>query len=239
VFFIGDAAHVVSPFGARGGNSGIQDAANLGWKLALVAQGHAGDALLDSYDAERQPAAKQNLQVTSRSARFLAPRSPAEHTLRRAVVALAARHPFARTLVNTGRMSVANDYPAAPALPDGGRTVQNLPLRWADGRETTLMQLLADGTRCLGLWFSPTRAQADAAREATASLPLRLLAIGGDSGLPTLQADDRLATHLGIGGAGGFALVRPDAYRAAVLANATPDTIAAALHVALAHDSAP
>jgi 3-(3-hydroxy-phenyl)propionate hydroxylase len=237
VFFIGDAAHVVSPFGARGGNSGIQDAANLGWKLALVAQGKAGDALLDSYDAERQPAAKQNLQVTSRSARFLAPRSPAEHTLRRAVVALAARHPFARALVNTGRMSVANDYPAAPLLPEGARSVQNLPLRWADGHETTLMQLLSEGTHCIGLWFAPTREQAKAAIDATASLPLRLLAVGGDSGLPTLQADDRLASHLGIGDAGSFALVRPDAYRAAVLANAAPETIASALRTALARDS--
>ncbi len=75
VFFIGDAAHVVSPFGARGGNSGIQDAYNLGWKLALVRGGRAPVTLLDTYDAERQPAARQNLEVTSRTARFLAPRS--------------------------------------------------------------------------------------------------------------------------------------------------------------------
>jgi len=226
----------VSPFGARGGNSGIQDAANLGGKLALAAQGKAGDALLDSYDAERQPAARQNLQVTSRSARFLAPRSPAEHTLRRAVVALAARHPFARALVNTGRMSVANDYPPAPVLPEGARTVQNLPLHWADGRETTLMQLLAEGTQCIGLWFAPTREQALAALDATAALPLRLLAVGGESGLPTLRPDDRLAAHLGMDGAGGFALVRPDAYRAALLSNATPQAIASAARTALAHD---
>ncbi|WP_447779552.1 FAD-dependent oxidoreductase [Variovorax boronicumulans] len=235
VCFIGDAAHVVSPFGARGGNTGIQDAANLGWKLALVAQGQAGDALLDSYDAERRPAAQENLTVTSRSARFLAPRTPAEHTLRRAVVALAKRHTFARALVNTGRMSVANDYPATPLLPEGARTVQNLPLQWADGRETTLMQLLAEGTQCLGLWFAPTRAQAQAAQDATAGLPLRLLAVGGDSGLPTLQADETLTRHLGIDpSVGGFVLVRPDAYRAALLAQATPDTITAAVRTALA-----
>jgi 3-(3-hydroxy-phenyl)propionate hydroxylase len=239
VYFIGDAAHVVSPFGARGGNSGIQDAANLGWKLALVLQGQAGDALLDSYDAERQPAARQNLEVTSRSARFLAPRSPAEHTLRRAVVSLAARHPFARTLVNTGRMSVANDYPPAPLLPEGGRSVQNLPLRWADGRETTLMQLLAEDTRCMGLWLAPARAEAEAATNATASLPLRLLAIGGDSGLPTLQADEQLAGHLHLCDEGSFVLVRPDAYRAATLPHATPDAIAKALRTALALDANP
>ena len=60
--FIGDAAHVVSPFGARGGNNGIQDAANLGWKLALVLQGEAGAALIDSYHAERHAAAVENLR---------------------------------------------------------------------------------------------------------------------------------------------------------------------------------
>lgn len=235
ILFIGDSAHVVSPFGARGGNSGIQDAANLGWKLALVAQGQAGDGLLDTYDAERRPAAAENLRVTSRSARFLAPRTPAEHTLRRAVVALASRHAFARGLVNTGRMSVANDYPAAPHLPDGARSVQNLPLRHADGRPTTLVQLLAEGTQCLGLWFAPTRAQADALADVAASLPLRLVAVGGDTGLDTLQPDDTLARQLGIAAPGSLCLVRPDAYRAALLREPTPASVAAAVHTALAH----
>ena len=235
ILFIGDAAHVVSPFGARGGNSGIQDAANLGWKLALVAQGLAADALLDTYDAERRPAAVENLRVTIRSARFLAPRTPAEHTMRRAVVALASRHAFARALVNTGRMSVANAYPAAPHLPEGGVTVQNLPLRWRDGTPATLMELLADGTQCLGLWFAPTRAQATAAADEVASLPLRLLAVGGDSGLPTLQPDEALARHLGHPAPGSLCLVRPDAYRATLLSDPTPASISAAVHTALAH----
>jgi 3-(3-hydroxy-phenyl)propionate hydroxylase len=238
LFFIGDSAHVVSPFGARGGNSGIQDAANLGWKLALVAQGRANDALLDTYDAERRPAAAQNLQVTSRSARFLAPRTPAEHTMRRAVVALASRHPFARALVNTGRMSVANDYPPGPHLPEGARSVQNLPLRWRDGRPCTLMQLLADGTSCLGLWFAPTpeQARAVAVADTAASLPLQLVAIGGDSGLPTLEPSEALAKHLGVDAPGSLCLVRPDAYRAALLRDPTPAAVAAAIHTALAQD---
>jgi 3-(3-hydroxy-phenyl)propionate hydroxylase len=235
ILFIGDSAHVVSPFGARGGNSGIQDAANLGWKLALVTQGIAEDALLDTYDAERRPAAVENLRVTSRSARFLAPRSPAEHTMRRAVVALAQRHPFARALVNTGRMSVANDYPAAPHLPAGAKTVQNVPLQWQDGTPTTIAALLAEGTQCLGLWFAPTRAQANAASALDASLPLRLVAVGGDSGLPTLQADDVLARHLGGATPGSLCIVRPDAYRGALLNDPTPASIAAALDATLAH----
>ncbi len=235
ILFIGDAAHVVSPFGARGGNTGIQDAANLGWKLALVAQGQAGDELLDSYDAERRPAATENLQVTSRSARFLAPRSHAENVLRRAVVDLATRHPFARTLVNTGRMSVANDYPAAPHLPEGARTVQNLPLAMQDDTPTSVMELLrgSGGTQCLGLWFAPTRAQADEAGQLDGELPLRLLAVGGDSGLPTLQASEALARHLGNPPAGSLVLVRPDAYRAACLARPDARSMAALVRRAM------
>ena len=230
IFFIGDAAHVVSPFGARGGNTGIQDAANLAWKLALAVQGRAGDALLDTYHAERRPAAAENLRVTSRSARFLAPRSAAEHTLRRAVVELAARYPFARALVNTGRMSVANDYPAAPHLPEGAKTVQNLPLTMQDGTPTSVMELLrGNGTRWLGLWFAPTRAQAAQARELEARMPLQVLAVGGDSGLPALLGSEPLARHLGNPPPGGLVLVRPDAYRAACLPEPDAHAIAALL----------
>ena len=123
--FIGDAAHVVCPFGARGGNNGIQDAANLGWKLALVLRGEAGEALVDSYHHERHAAAVENLRVTSRTARFLAPRSAAEHRLRRAVVAL-ARRTSSHRVANTGRMAQANAYPPSPWAPGGARSLQNV-----------------------------------------------------------------------------------------------------------------
>ncbi len=217
VFFIGDAAHVVSPFGARGGNSGIQDAANLGWKLALVLAGRAGPALLDSYHAERHPAAQQNLAVTRRTARFMAPRSAIEQVLRRAVIALARHHAFARGLVDTGRMSVANPYPPAPCLPDGATSVQNLRLTHADGRSGRLMHLLRDGTRLLGLWFDPDPADVDAVRKALAPLPVTLHAVGGATALPTLiDADRHLAAHLGAR-PGMLCLIRPDAYLAARL----------------------
>jgi len=234
ILFIGDAAHVVSPFGARGGNTGIQDAANLAWKLALVVQGRAADALLDSYDAERRPAAQENLQVTSRSARFLAPRSPVEHRLRRAVIALAARHPFARAMVNTGRMSVPNAYPAAPLLPEGAQSVQNLPLM-LDGVPTTMSRLLDGGTHALALAIAPTRAQAQALQAGLGDeLPVRLLAVGGEGPLPTLAPDPALARQLGEPPGGRLVLVRPDAYRLAGHVAATPDALAALLRCALA-----
>ena len=240
VFFIGDAAHVVSPFGARGGNTGIQDAANLGWKLALVVQGQAPDSLLDSYSAERQPACAENLSVTRRSARFLAPRSEAEFCLRRATLSLARHYPFARPLVNTGRMSVANDYPPSAWLPAGARTVQNVPLRGADGQTTSVMTLLQDGARFLALCFEPDAAVAEAmqAQLTRSALPAQLVAVGGASSLPTVQDDDGvLARHLGLqptGCAGTVCLVRPDAYLAATLPACSPQQLLGALRQALA-----
>jgi 2-polyprenyl-6-methoxyphenol hydroxylase-like FAD-dependent oxidoreductase len=65
-FVLGDAAHIHSPVGAQGMNTGLQDAYNLGWKLALVAQGRADAALLDSYEAERMPVARRLLDTTDR-----------------------------------------------------------------------------------------------------------------------------------------------------------------------------
>ncbi|MDM0044691.1 FAD-dependent oxidoreductase [Variovorax dokdonensis] len=234
VLFIGDAAHVVSPFGARGGNSGIQDAANLAWKLALVVEGRAADALLDSYEAERRPTAAQNLQVTSRSARFLAPRSEMEHMLREAVVALAPRHAFARAMVNTGRMSAPNPYPPAPLLPDGAVSVQNLPLL-LDGEATSIARLLQGSTHCLGLLVSPTATQAEAfGREVATRMPIRVLAISGEGPLPTLAQDDVLLHQLGDPPNGSLVLLRPDAYRCACLTDATPAKLTTLMRQALA-----
>lgn len=237
LFFLGDAAHVVSPFGARGGNTGMQDAANLGWKLALVSQGQAPDALLDSYSEERRAACKENLQVTSRSARFLAPRSPAERILRKAVLGLAHDHPFARPLVNTGRMSVANDYPASAWLPHGARTVQNVPLKFVDGRTTSVMKLLRESTSFIGFWFAPDAAIAESAAQQIKDLPVKLLAIGGDCSLPTLtDSNGTLARHLGLNPddcAGTLCLVRPDAYLGTTLSDCSPSDLRQSVRQAL------
>ncbi|MEP7303001.1 MAG: FAD-dependent monooxygenase, partial [Caldimonas sp.] len=219
--FIGDCAHVVSPFGARGGNNGIQDAGNLGWKLALVLAGEAGDGLIDSYHAERYAAAAENLLVTSRTARFLAPRSAAEHRIRRAVCTLARRHAFARRLANTGRMAQANAYPPAPWARDGARSVQNVAF---DG--TTLMRCLRGETRFLGLAVGADAATLARLDEAAALLPIDFRAV--DPGGP-------LAAHLGAA-PGSVVIVRPDAYVAATLAEATPQVVEAAMRAALALD---
>ena len=106
VLFVGDAAHQVSPFGARGANSGIQDTDNLAWKLKLVMDGQAPATLLDTYTEERGWAADENIMNSTRSTDFITPKSATSKTFRNAVLELAANYPFARALVNSGRLSV-------------------------------------------------------------------------------------------------------------------------------------
>jgi 3-(3-hydroxy-phenyl)propionate hydroxylase len=106
VLFVGDSAHQVSPFGARGANSGVQDADNLIWKLRLVIDGAAPEALLDSYDQERGVAADENLLNSTRSTDFMTPKTRIARVLRDAVLSLADEVPAGRALVNSGRLSV-------------------------------------------------------------------------------------------------------------------------------------
>ncbi|MCP5035999.1 MAG: FAD-dependent oxidoreductase [Rhodobacteraceae bacterium] len=114
VIFAGDAAHQVSPFGARGANSGIQDTDNLIWKLKLVLEGSAPESLLDSYDYERIHGADENIVNSTRSTDFITPNSEMSRVLRDAVLDLAEEHDFARPLVNSGRLSVPCTYDDSP-----------------------------------------------------------------------------------------------------------------------------
>ena len=114
VLFVGDAAHQVSPFGARGANSGIQDADNLAWKLKLVMDGKAPATLLDTYTQERAFAADENILNSTRSTDFITPKSAASKTFRNAVLGLASQYPFARALVNSGRLSVPTYLTESP-----------------------------------------------------------------------------------------------------------------------------
>jgi 3-(3-hydroxy-phenyl)propionate hydroxylase len=135
VFFMGDTAKIVSPFGARGGNTGVGDADNLAWKLAAVLKGWAPPGLLQSYDEERHEAAAQNVRVTNRTARFLRPAEGMERLFRKAAIGLARQHHFARQLINTGRMAVANSYTRSSVCErTGGLSVQNVTFTWANGQ---------------------------------------------------------------------------------------------------------
>ncbi len=158
VVFAGDSAHQVSPFGARGANSGIQDAENLAWKLAAVLRGEAGEALLQSYDRERIQAADENIGHSTRSTDFIAPHSPAERELRNAVLALAPRCEFARRMVNSGRLSVACVHDSPLSTPDEspfagsarlGAPAPDAPMRGTDGRRGFLLERLSGGFQLL------------------------------------------------------------------------------------------
>jgi len=110
VIFAGDSAHQVSPFGARGANSGMQDVDNLGWKLGMVIRGQAPDALLDSYHEERAYGADENILNSTRATDFITPKSKTSHIFRNAVLGLAEQFEFARPLVNSGRLSMPCTY---------------------------------------------------------------------------------------------------------------------------------
>lgn len=226
VFFMGDSAKVVSPFGARGGNTGVADADNLAWKLAAVQRGRAHIALLDSYDDERLEAAQQNVLVTNRTARFLRPADGVERLFRKAAIGLAKTHPFARTLMNTGRMAVANPYSRSRACSYGdgsaaGQSVQNVALRWANGSAGCVNDLLNwAGGDLLLLAFGPlARADLQRLKVLAGGAPLRAVQV--PTGRDRAQATEHVRDpdgHLRAAcqrSGPGWALVRPDGYLAA------------------------
>jgi 3-(3-hydroxy-phenyl)propionate hydroxylase len=222
VFLMGDSAKVVSPFGARGGNTGIADADNLAWKLAAVHRGLASPALLESYNEERHEAAKQNVQVTNRTARFLRPATPVEKRFRDAALSLARQHVFARQFVNTGRMAVANPYTRSSACDHtGGLSVQNVAFEWADGSSGRVIDLLrwAEGRLLVLLFGDAAPAALERLRALAATAPLRCVQVLGPEDAPGaveyvrdpkghLQGACHVFGH-------AWALVRPDSYVAA------------------------
>ena len=223
VFFMGDTAKIVNPFGARGGNTGVADADNLGWKLAAVLRGHADEALLESYNDERLEAAQENVKVTRRTARFLRPADGIERAFRKATISLAKQHPFARSLVNTGRMAVANTYRGSRICGDnGGVSVQNVKIQWRPGKTGALNDLLqwADGRLLILVFGEQTKASLKRLQELSLSgLPVRCVQVltQGDHVQAREHVWDkqgRLQSACAAVPAGGWALIRPDGYLA-------------------------
>ena len=238
VIFAGDAAHQVSPFGARGGNGGVQDADNLAWKLAAVLQGRAPEALLDSYDAERIPAADENILNSTRSTDFITPKSDAARAWRDAALELAAQFAFARPLVNSGRLSrpaVLQDSPltardaghwSGGALP--GSPAPDAPVL-RDGQPDWLLRHLG-GDFCL-LVFDAVW---------TPAVPgLRTLFVTAEETPGALWDHGGLAAARFGAPPGGAVLLRPDQHIAARFAAPTATQVAAALDRALGRAAAP
>jgi 3-(3-hydroxy-phenyl)propionate hydroxylase len=222
VFFMGDSAKVVSPFGARGGNTGIADADNLAWKLAAVLKGRAAADILESYHEERHEAARQNVLVTNRTARFLRPASPVEKLFRDAALSLARQHPSARQFVDTGRMAVANPYTRSSACDrSGGQSVQNVAFAWADGSPAQVNDLLrwADGSLLVLVFGVASAGALGRLRALTQTAPVRCVQV--------LGVDDPAGAREHVRDPGGhlqgachvfghaWALLRPDSYVAA------------------------
>jgi len=238
VLFIGDAAHQVSPFGARGANSGIQDADNLGWKLHAVVTGAASESLLDSYASERGAAADENILNSTRSTDFITPKSATSKLFRNAVLGLARDHAFARALVNSGRLSVPTlaldsplNTPDAEAF-DGwmvpGAPMDDAPVT-VDGRASWLLREVAcenSGFTLLVFGDGPI------------SLPptpvtLRLVRLVATATAGALVDTEGLAARRYDARPGSCYLIRPDQHVAARWHRFDPDAIQAALARAL------
>jgi 3-(3-hydroxy-phenyl)propionate hydroxylase len=220
VLFAGDAAHVVSPFGARGANSGFQDIDNLVWKLILVLEGRAPQRLLDTYDIERTAAADENILNSTRATDFITPKSSVSRTFRDAVLALAKHHPFARKLVNSGRLSLPHVYVQSPLnTPDrpgetfAGTMVPGAPATDAPvsgAGSPWLLDYLHHGFTLLTFGDAVTTEIATALANDT--IPCRVVQIGGRpvDGRIAVRDKGGLAGDRYDGDSGTCYLLRPD-----------------------------
>jgi pentachlorophenol monooxygenase/3-(3-hydroxy-phenyl)propionate hydroxylase len=228
VLLAGDCAHLVSPFGARGLNSGVGDAENAAWKLAYLLHGGAGEELLESYHDERHAAALENLEVTAATMDFLVPQNEEQHRVRLAVLAGAVGDPAVRARVDSGRLAEPFWYVTSPLTtldpsrpfagrPPRGRVpaagpgilVPDVPVSTVD--RTRLRELARSGFLVLAM----PGADVD-------GLPVRVLALDVHSPLTEALAPRP----------GELWLIRPDAYIAAVVT--TRADLDEALHRALA-----
>ena len=252
VLFAGDAAHGVSPFGARGANSGVQDAENLAWKLALVLEGKAPDALLDTYADEREYAADENIRHSTRATDFITPKSHISRVFRDAVLDLAKQHAFARALVNSGRLSVpATLHASVLNTPDSasfdglmvpGAAAADAPVTLPDGSPGWLLRQLGDGFTAMV--FDDTDGTADALRSAGDGLAaVKLLsmrssgsAAGASGAWPDgtiVDSDEMVAARYDLL-PGTVILFRPDQHVCARWRQASQPAVRAAMKRALA-----
>jgi 3-(3-hydroxy-phenyl)propionate hydroxylase len=233
VLFAGDAAHLVPIFGVRGMNSGIDDAANLAWKLAAVLARRAGAAMLDSYSEERVFGAQENIRQARKSTLFMTPPSRGYALMREAALSLSVSHPFARDLVKP-RQTTATTFATSPLQTgdrDGGWCASTGPGATLPNGPLSLPQ--ADGTQAaahlldlVGLEPTVLLHAGDAAAEAhlcekAAAAGIAVVILGTEARpVPpparfALDSQGRIAAVLGWDRPGAGYLVRPDGHIAA------------------------
>jgi pentachlorophenol monooxygenase/3-(3-hydroxy-phenyl)propionate hydroxylase len=240
VLIAGDCAHLMSPFGARGLNSGIADAENAAWKLAFVQRGWAGEELLESYHDERHAAALENLEVTTRTMDFLVPQTEDARRRRRAVLEQALADPAAVAAVDSGRFAEpfwyvdsplttpdpARPFPGRPARGETppvvpGVLIPDVPIRVAaQPGVTRLREIARDGLLALTAEGIDAGAVAAAIQDATAA-PVRVHAIA------EADAEGLLAAALGAR-PGEVWVIRPDGHVAGVVPGADTGALRAA-----------
>ncbi len=242
VVFAGDSAHIVSPFGARGGNGGIQDIDNLAWKLAAILNASAPESLIATYDEERIRGADENILNSARSTSFMTPKSRMERIFREEALAMAATEPFARRLVNSGRLSLpctlgglslqsADDPDFVGGLAPGSPCSDAPIIDRLGNRAWLLDQILGD---FLVVSFGhPADVPHGVAQLTVVDGPA-----GSADGHTRVQDVDGLVARR-YGGMPGVAyLIRPDQHVAARFAKPTPEKIAAAMQRALRKEAA-
>jgi 3-(3-hydroxy-phenyl)propionate hydroxylase len=227
VIFAGDSAHQVSPFGARGANSGLEDAENLSWKLDRVLRGTSPGSLLESYDIERSAAADENIRESTRSTDFMAAATPQKARLRKAVLALANETEFGKRMVNGGRLSVPSVYETPLSTSDSdvwhggprpGTSMLDAPVT-GNGARFLTEAFIARGAGFTLLEFGSG---------ATVDVPegVGTIRIGGDGGLADVEG---LAIKRYDAEPGTVYLLRPDGYIAARFRRPTRPVLEAAL----------
>jgi 2-polyprenyl-6-methoxyphenol hydroxylase-like FAD-dependent oxidoreductase len=148
VLLAGDAVHIHSPAGGQGLNTGMLDAHNLGWKLALVASGRGPDTLLDSYGAERGPVAEQVVGLTHALVHYGTMTHPVKRRVRDVVVPFLGRSAVIQRRAARRISQVYVSYPPGPLTAPGGQRMPDISVR-ADGQPSTLHTVLRAGRHVL------------------------------------------------------------------------------------------
>jgi 3-(3-hydroxy-phenyl)propionate hydroxylase len=229
VIFAGDSAHQVSPFGARGANSGMEDAENIAWKLDRILRRQSPESLLESYHIERGAAADENIRESTRSTDFMAPSSHQEARLRKAVLSLAKETEFGKSMVNGGRPSVPSVYDSPLSTADSdvwrggvapGASMLDAPISTPSGDGLFLTEaFIQKGTRFTWLEFG-NGAAIEPPREVS------VIRVGSGDGFVDKEG---LAVARYDAEPGTAYLLRPDGYVAARFRHPTRAAVDAAL----------